>query len=158
MPVPGKDNAPADALLRPPELSCLTPTNIPPFLSTDGLFYNRSIGIWSAFPSRQETPRQQHVLLCSTSTGMDRPLLPPEFCHKAFDTLHALSHPGVSGSCRPHPPRLRRGCSAGLNPAQSTFTAWVPPPGIWHSSRPFSPWYPWLPLSGCLEIIVAWHE
>ena len=33
-----------------------------------------------------------------TLTGMDRPLL-PKLHHHAFDALHALSHPGVNGSC-----------------------------------------------------------
>ena len=58
-------------------------------------------------PSAIEADRHFHVekslladgrmLLCSTSTGMDHPLLPPDFCRPAF---HALSHPGVFGSCR----------------------------------------------------------
>ena len=43
------------------------------------------------------------VLLCSTSTGMDHPLLPPDFSLPAFD---ALSHPGVCGSCCLLTPRL----------------------------------------------------
>ena len=39
-----------------------------------------------------------HLLLCSTSTGMDCQLLPLEFRCQAFDALHALSDPGVRGS------------------------------------------------------------
>ena len=53
------------------------------------------------FPSRQKTPQQRvcAALLHLDSTSMDRPLLPLKFCQPTFDALHALSHPGVHGSC-----------------------------------------------------------
>ena len=40
------------------------------------------------------------TLLCDTSTGVPRPLVPPQFRRQVFDTLHTLSHPGVQATQR----------------------------------------------------------
>ena len=40
------------------------------------------------------------TLLCDTSTGVPRPLVPPQFRRQVFDTLHTLSHPGVRATQR----------------------------------------------------------
>ena len=82
--VPGVDNNAADALSRPPQLSCLAPTNMLPFLNTKALSAAQSACSATvavvADPCFQVIKRllaSGHVLLCSTSTGMDQPLLPP---------------------------------------------------------------------------------
>jgi hypothetical protein len=38
------------------------------------------------------------TLLCDTSLGFPRPLLPPSLRKEAFDILHGLSHPGIRGT------------------------------------------------------------
>ena len=40
-------------------------------------------------------PMCHDTLLCDTSTGTPRPYVPEHFCHIVFNSLHALSHPGV---------------------------------------------------------------
>ena len=91
--MPGVDNAPA-VLHRP--------RNMPPFLDTKALSASQvacsKVAALASDPRFQVVRRllaSSRVLLCSTSTGMDRPLLPPAFRHRAFDALHALYHPGV---------------------------------------------------------------
>lgn len=37
-------------------------------------------------------------LLCDTSLGRPRPVVPPNLRRKVFDVMHALSHPGIRGS------------------------------------------------------------
>ena len=80
--------------------------DVPPFLDAEVLSAAQAACSTTAAlandPSFQVVKRllaRGHVLLCSTSTGMDRPLLPPKFRHPAFDALHVLSHPGIRG-CR----------------------------------------------------------
>ena len=34
-------------------------------------------------------------LLCDTSTGVQRPVVPALFWHRIFDAVHGLSHPGI---------------------------------------------------------------
>lgn len=41
-----------------------------------------------------------HRLLCDTSTGSPRPLVPPEFRRTIFNSLHGLSHPGIRATQR----------------------------------------------------------
>ena len=103
--VSGVNNAAANELSRPLQLSCLAPTDIPPFLNTEAL--SAAQEACSMTVALASDPRFQvvgrllassRVLLCSTSMGMDRLLLPPSFRRCAFDALHALSHPGVRGS------------------------------------------------------------
>ena len=105
--VPGVDNAAADALSRPPQLSCLAPADMPPFLDVDALSAAQeacpttaALAVDPRFQVVRRLLSSGRVLMCSTSTGMDRPLLPPSFRRRAFDALHALSHPGVRGSRR----------------------------------------------------------
>ena len=43
-------------------------------------------------------PNHSVSLLCDTSTGTPRPLLPPAFRRQAFDALHSLAHPGTRAS------------------------------------------------------------
>ena len=82
--------------------------DVPPFLDAEVLSAAQAACSTTAAlandPSFQVVKRllaRGHVLLCSTSTGMDRPLLPLEFRRGAFDALHTLSHPGIRGSRRP---------------------------------------------------------
>ena len=45
--------------------------------------------------SHVPVPTSGAMLLCDTSTGDPRPLVPPQFRRQVFDILHTLSHPGV---------------------------------------------------------------
>ena len=40
------------------------------------------------------------TILCDTSTGVARPLVPKEFRHAVFESLHFLSHPGIRATQR----------------------------------------------------------
>ena len=40
------------------------------------------------------------TLLCDTSTGQPRPLVPAAWRRRVFDTIHGLSHPGVKASAK----------------------------------------------------------
>ena len=42
----------------------------------------------------------QHKLLCDTSTGIPRPLVPAGMQLEVFDLVHGLSHPGTSATVR----------------------------------------------------------
>ena len=50
--------------------------------------------------SRIPLPACDVTLLCDTSTGTPRPLVPAQFRRQVFDTLHSLSHPGVRATQR----------------------------------------------------------
>ena len=50
--------------------------------------------------SQVPVPTCGATLLCDTSTGVPRPLVPPQFRQQVFDTLHTLSHPGVRATQR----------------------------------------------------------
>ena len=50
--------------------------------------------------SRIPLPACDVTLLCDTSTGTPRPLVPPQFRRQVFDTLHSLSHPVVRATQR----------------------------------------------------------
>ena len=41
------------------------------------------------------------TLLCDTSTGHPRPLVPAAWRRQVFDAIHGLSHPGVKAWCGP---------------------------------------------------------
>ena len=43
---------------------------------------------------------RQCRLLCNTSTGIPRPLVPTEMRKEVYDLVHGLSHPGTSASVR----------------------------------------------------------
>ncbi len=45
-------------------------------------------------------PMSPDTLICDISTGVPRPFVPAQFRRAAFDSLHALSHPGVRTSQR----------------------------------------------------------
>ena len=45
-------------------------------------------------------PMYRDTLLCDTSTGTPRPYVPEHFRHIVFNSLHALSHPGVQATQR----------------------------------------------------------
>ena len=86
--VPGVDNTAADALSRHPQLSCLALADKPPFLDTEALSAAQeacsTIAALASDPHFQVLGRllaSGPVLLCSMSTGMDRPLLLPPFHH-----------------------------------------------------------------------------
>ena len=40
-------------------------------------------------------PLSESTILCDTSTGVARPVVPLEFRHAVFNLLHSLSHPGI---------------------------------------------------------------
>ena len=40
------------------------------------------------------------AILCDTSTGVNRPLVPTQFRRPVFETLHSLSHPGIRATQR----------------------------------------------------------
>ena len=92
----------ADTISCLPQLSCLAPSDLPPLLDSQALSTVQAAcpamvalaADWHIHVKRR-LHAYGHVLLCSTLTVMDCPLLPPEFHHHpAFD---ALSHPGVRG-------------------------------------------------------------
>ena len=84
--MPGIDNAAANTLSPPPQLSCLAPAGMLPFLDTEAL--SAAQAACSTTVALASDPRFQvvkrllasgRVFLCSMSTGMDRPILPPAF-------------------------------------------------------------------------------
>ena len=105
--IPGEENVAANSRLRPPQLSCLAPSALPPFLNTKALSAGQTAcSAMAALAADQclhifrRLLADGHMLLCSTLTGVDHPLLPPEFHRPAVDALHALSHPDVRSSHR----------------------------------------------------------
>ncbi|CAH8562835.1 unnamed protein product [Schistosoma haematobium] len=40
------------------------------------------------------------TILCDTSTGLPRPIVPPAYRRLVFDALHGLSHPGIAATLR----------------------------------------------------------
>ena len=48
--------------------------------------------------TRVSMPMCQDTLLCDTSTEIPQPYVPKEFRRKVFDSLHGLSHPGISAT------------------------------------------------------------
>ena len=103
--IPSEENVAAAALSHYPQLSCLATSALPPFLDTKMLSAAQvacSATVALTADRRFHVVRRLladgHVLLRSTSTGVDRPLLLPEFRSPAFHSLHALSHPGICGS------------------------------------------------------------
>ncbi|RUT72671.1 hypothetical protein DLK05_17150, partial [Ancylomarina longa] len=42
----------------------------------------------------------KETLLCDTSTGRDRPIVPKHYRRNVFNTLHKLSHPGVRATIK----------------------------------------------------------
>ena len=40
------------------------------------------------------------TLMCDTSTGKHRPIVPPSMRRQVFDSLHSMSHPGISATQR----------------------------------------------------------
>lgn len=40
------------------------------------------------------------MLLCDVSTGQPRPMVPTDWRHRVFDSIHVLSHPGVRASVK----------------------------------------------------------
>ena len=94
----GTNNAAADALSRMEVDTLHTTSSIIDFkamveaqsndLSQEGRAPSLTLS-WISVPTCDAT------LLCDTSTGTPRPLVPPQFCRQVFDTLHSLSHPGV---------------------------------------------------------------
>ena len=59
-------------------------------------------------------------LLCDTSTGVQRPLVPALFRRRVFDAVHGLSHPGI---------RTTHRSSSGLVSLQ------MPPPAAFHANN-----------------------
>ena len=86
---------PLQRLGQGPQLSCLAPSALLLFLLNTKTFFVAQaacsataalVADWR-FHVEKRLLADGHVLLCSTSTDVDRPLLPPEFSHPAFDTL-----------------------------------------------------------------------
>ena len=89
---------PLQRLGQGPQLSCLAPSALLLFLLNTKTFFVAQaacsataalVADWR-FHVEKRLLADGHVLLCSTSTDVDCPLLPPEFCHPAFDTLLPL--------------------------------------------------------------------
>jgi len=48
----------------------------------------------------QEVPVGGSSLLCDVSTGTPRPLVPPAFRRRVFDSIHGAAHPGMRATRR----------------------------------------------------------
>ena len=99
--IPGTENVPADALSRLPVSSILIPSSIDltamaqnqPALDSLDLISDK----YSCCKFSQEPfPVSEGTILCDKATSVPRPLVPEQHRRSVFDTLHSLSHLGVS--------------------------------------------------------------
>ena len=108
--VHGRDNTVADALSRI-ELS-INPVTVPT--------YSAGLDLLSMAKAQQEDvgiqayrtgitrlvladlpiPGTNTTLLCDTSTGVARPIVPPAWRHAVFDSIHGLAHPGIRATSK----------------------------------------------------------
>ena len=94
--VHGLDNVVADALSRI-EINALI-SGKPPIVDFAAIAQAQAL---QSSPSTSLTveaiplPNSSVPLYCDTSTGKQRPLIPPAWRRTVFDSLHGLSHPGI---------------------------------------------------------------
>ena len=106
--VHGVDNVVADALSRVETNALLSGT--PPVLDFDAMAMaqqeDRQIHALQSSPSSSLQIQPMPLLpsgssiLCDTSTGTPRPLVPLSWRRTVFDSLHSLSHPGIRATQR----------------------------------------------------------
>ena len=106
--VHGVDNVVADALSRVETNALLSGT--PPVLDFDAMAMaqqeDRQIHALQSSPSSSLQIQPMPLLpsgssiLCDTSTGTPRPLVPLSWRRTIFDSLHSLSHPGIRATRR----------------------------------------------------------
>ena len=93
--VAGAGNPVADALSRL-EVNAMQLDHPSPLIDLDRLQSATSTLKLERIPM----PMRHDTLLCDTSTGTPRPYVPGHFRHIVFNSLHALSHPGVRATQR----------------------------------------------------------
>ena len=102
--VPGHDNAVADALSRTETNALLT--GQPPIIDFVNMAKTQKTDTLQSSPSTslkvEAIPlnTSDGTILCDTSTGTPRPLVPREWQRPVFDSLHGLSHPGIRATQR----------------------------------------------------------
>ena len=93
--IDGKKNVVADTLSR------LSTTGLPAIdyqqLSKDQAQSEEITGLRNSTTGLQlvDVPFSNFTVLCDTSTGKERPVLPSEWTKRAFEVVHNLSHPGI---------------------------------------------------------------
>ena len=100
--VSGSENQVADTLSRI-EVNAIT--TLPSIDHTEIALAQQSEGldnpVTSSFQFNQyPTSRPNLFLICDDSTNTSRPYIPPSFRRKVFDSLHSLSHPGVTATLK----------------------------------------------------------
>ena len=101
--IKGTNNAAADAISRVEVDTLHTTSSIIDFKAMAEAQSNdlsQEGGAQSLTFSRIPVPTCDATLLCDTSTGTPRPLVPPQFRRQVFDALHSLSHPDVCATQR----------------------------------------------------------
>jgi cleavage and polyadenylation specificity factor subunit 1 len=95
--ITGKDNVVADALSRPSTFAISLPpidyrqlsreqSNSPEIAAYRGAITGLVF---------EDIPFDDYTVLCDTSTGRNRPVIPSNWKRHVFDTIHNLSHPGT---------------------------------------------------------------
>ena len=106
--IPGENNAVADALSRIETNALLS--GQPPVVDFLAMAKAqavdpqiRALQSSPASPFKVEAiplPTGKDIILCDTSTGSQRPLVPSQWRRTVFESLHGLSHPGIRATQR----------------------------------------------------------
>ena len=97
--VPGIDNIPADFLSRTAQVNTLDLQAMAEAQRKDLQFAN-DINNSSFKLKLMPVPTSEDSLQCDSSTGTLRPIVPSTMRRLVFDSLHALSHPGIRASTK----------------------------------------------------------
>ena len=96
--IEGKANVVADALSRSADLSAIAVPTIDYRSLAKDQEKSEEIAAYRTSSSTglrfADVPFEDFTILCDVSTGKDRPIVPPAWTKRVFDTIHGLSHPG----------------------------------------------------------------
>ncbi|CAH8647289.1 unnamed protein product [Schistosoma intercalatum] len=101
--IQGKSNCVADALSRIPMNAVTLPVlDLPAMAAAQANDPSCTEAPHSTSLQYQEVPlaTTSGTILCDTSTGLPRPIVPSAYRRLVFDALHGLSHPGIAATLR----------------------------------------------------------
>ncbi|CAH8648714.1 unnamed protein product [Schistosoma haematobium] len=102
--IQGKSNCVADALSRIQTNAVTLPVlDLPAMAAAQANDPSCTKAPRSTSLQYQEVPlaTTSGTILCDTSTGLPRPIVPSAYRRLVFDALHGLSHPGIAATLRP---------------------------------------------------------